>query len=177
MMFMKEKLKKIFTLKNISLFLNILLFISLVLFFVNVFSINILPIKYAVEFLIIFVLINMIFVLVDLKFYKKKALIIILDIVCILLMALFIFGTLKIVETNSFFNRNSSEKVEITNYYVVVRKNSDYDTPEISRMTSPAMIRPATLGTKATLPGRARRPSGSSSSKPSNLEGMGSSSE
>lgn len=127
MMFMKEKLKKIFTLKNISLFLNVLLFISLVLFFVNVFSINILPIKYAAEFLIIFVLINMIFVLVDLKFYKKKALIIILDIVCILLMALFIFGTLKIVETNSFFNRNSSEKVEITNYYVVVRKNSDYD--------------------------------------------------
>ena len=64
MMFMKEKLKKIFTLKNISLFLNVLLFISLVLFFVNVFSINILPIKYAVEFLIIFVLINMIFLLI-----------------------------------------------------------------------------------------------------------------
>ena len=124
---MKEKLKKIFTLKNISLFLNVLLFISLVLFFVNVFSINILPIKYAVEFLIIFVLINMIFVLVDLKFFKKKILIIILDIISILLMSLFIFGTLKIVETNSFFNRNSSERVEITNYYVVVRKNSDYD--------------------------------------------------
>lgn len=124
---MKKKLNKIFTLKNISLFVDILLFISLVLFFANLFEINILPIKYTVEFLIIFILINMIFMLVNLKFYKKKVLIIILDIISILLMCIFIFATLKIAETNSFFNRNSSEKVEITNYYVVVRKNSNYD--------------------------------------------------
>lgn len=124
---MKEKLSKIFTLKNISLFINSLLLISLIVFFLHIFKINILPTKYIVELLIIFFLINMIFILVDLKFYRKKILIIILNIISLLLMSLFIFWTNKIVETNSFFNRNSNEKIEITNYYIVVRKNSDYE--------------------------------------------------
>jgi LCP family protein required for cell wall assembly len=123
---MKEKLKKIFTLKNISLFINAVLLISLLVFFVNLFKINILPTKYTIEFLIIFILLLAIFILIDFKFYNKKTLLIILDILSILFISIFIFGTSKIIETDSFLNRNSNASKEIANYYVIVKENSSY---------------------------------------------------
>lgn len=124
---MKEKMKKIWTLKNISLFINVVLFISIIVFFIHLFKINIISLKYTIEFMIVFLLINAIFILVDLKFSKKKILILFLNIISILFISVFIFGITKIVETDSFLKRNSNEKTEIANFYIIVRKNSQYE--------------------------------------------------
>lgn len=125
---MKDKLKKIFTLKNVSLFIKGLFLISIIVLFTILFKTKIIPTKYIVELLIILVLINLIFILVDIKFNRKKVLVIILDILSIIFIVILNFATVKLIETDSFFNKiTSNNKVEISNYYVVINKDSNYE--------------------------------------------------
>ena len=125
---MKDKLKKMFTLKNVSLFIKGLFLISVIVLFTILFKTKIIPTKYIIELLIILVLINLIFILVDIKFNRKKVLVIILDILSIIFIVILNFATVKLIETDSFFNKiTSNNKVEISNYYVVIKKDSNYE--------------------------------------------------
>ena len=102
---MKDKLKKVFTLKNVSLFIKWLFLISVIVLFTILFKTKIIPTKYIIELLIILVLINLIFILVDIKFNRKKVLVIILDILSIIFIVILNFATVKLIETDSFFNK------------------------------------------------------------------------
>ncbi len=124
---MKEKMQKIFTLKHISLFIKFILIMSAIFLFYLVFKINVLPIKYVIEFAIIIALIIAIFILVDLKFSKKKILIIFLNVISILAIGMMVFASIKLAETMNFVTKISTNKTEIANYYVLVNKSSKYN--------------------------------------------------
>ena len=119
-------MKKFLSIKNISLIINTIFLIAIVVFFINLYKVNILPLKYFIPTLIIFILIFLIFILVSLRFNKKKILVIILDIINILLISLLIFGTIKIIETDTFLFKNSRISEETINYYVMVNNKSTY---------------------------------------------------
>lgn len=123
---MKEKIKKIFNLRNISLFINLIYIIILSLLFVKLFKIDVIPSKYLYEVMIIFFLILSINLLLIFKNKKMKKTTLAFDVISILIILFSLFVYFKILKTDDFVNKITNNKVEVTTYYVIANNKSKY---------------------------------------------------
>lgn len=122
-----KKIQKIITAKRISIVIKIMLALASIVFMGLIIKINILPIKYLIPVIIIILLINVISVLIEIKLKKHKKIKVFNNIITIILIILLILVSIKIFEMNSFLDKTNDSKFEISNYYIITRKKTNYE--------------------------------------------------
>ncbi len=127
----KEKSKhKKKILSKFSLGLWILSIILMTVLGYFIFQANVLPFKYFIAIVIIFVLVLAIHGLLVLKKRTKSWVLIFVNIITIAFMSVEAFAIFKINDTLTFLRNNLGAYFETNVYNIVVNKESDYDTLE-----------------------------------------------
>ena len=107
---------------------SIIIFIVLLLVTFGVFgiilSLGILPLKYLI---ILLVVLSLIYFVIGMIIFNKKIKIwvkILIDIICIVLIAIYLFGYYYLNSTLHFMDKIKADEYQIENYYILVDKKS-----------------------------------------------------
>ena len=122
-----RKTKKASTkLKLLSRFLWLIAF-SITLFFIyELNKINILPLKYSLILVGIMILLIFLFGAIVFKKKRSRILLTLINVLLIIYILAFGFGSLKLRDTINFMKKNLGVKFETNVYYVLVNSNSNY---------------------------------------------------
>jgi len=113
--------------KIIYTLIYLLFLVAVVFLGIEIYTLNLLPNKYLLIILGVLLIIIVLFTILFIKI-KKLPLKIISAIIQIIIAAGSIFGITYLNDTNNFFNNLKTVETETDVYYVIVDKNSNYNT-------------------------------------------------
>jgi len=127
---MRKTKKASLKLKLLSRFLW-LIALSITLFFIyELNKINILPVKYSLLLTGVMILLILLFGIIVWKKKRSRIFLTFINVVIIIYILIFGFGTLKLKDTIDFIKSNLGIRFETNVYYILVNNDSDYETLE-----------------------------------------------
>lgn len=121
----KKQNKKVYIISNIILFLYLL--ISLFLFGIII-TLSIIPLKYILVILPIYILFTLIFMLLIIKKNIKKGIKIFIDIILSISIILYSSGLIYLNKTLNFMDKIKAKDYQIEEYYILILNESKYQS-------------------------------------------------